>query len=304
MTRDRFQDRPDCSKIISRKPAWAVSSEEQELLLEIMKISNIIRINDKNRKETFINFILQIKFGIKREISPENGNLMKNFEFLEKIGEGSYGEVFKCREKSTCKSCAIKKIECEDTISHETLNFFYYFSSIDKYNSERIVRHLGSWLENSYKIINGKTVFSKNLTFYIQMELCEMNLKEVIEEMNSNTNLKKNNKLTEIGYYIASHLFVEILEGVQFLHENKIIHRNLSPRSILIKLSENSGYIKINRSILMIIHDSNHLSHQIDVGSIEYMAPEVEAGGFYDFKVDNYSLGVIMKRLFIINLNR
>jgi len=39
-------------------------------------------------------------------------------------------------------------------------------------------------------------------------------------------NLKQNELLTPLGYYIASELFIEIVEGVHFLREESIIHRD------------------------------------------------------------------------------
>jgi hypothetical protein len=44
-------------------------------------------------------------------------------------------------------------------------------------------------------------------------------LKDVINEINESTEIKSNETLTPIGYYIASELFIEILESVHFLHK-------------------------------------------------------------------------------------
>jgi serine/threonine protein kinase len=54
--------------------------------------------------------------------------------------------------------------------------------------------------------------------------LCNKTLIELIEEIKSDSSLKKDKTLTTIGYYITSQLFIEILESVQYLHQNNIIH--------------------------------------------------------------------------------
>jgi hypothetical protein len=47
---------------------------------------------------------------------------------------------------------------------------------------------------------------------YIEIELCDKTLKDVIEEIDENIKMKSNETLTPIGYYIASELFIEILK--------------------------------------------------------------------------------------------
>jgi hypothetical protein len=54
--------------------------------------------------------------------------------------------------------------------------------------------------------------------------LCNKTLIGIIEEIKSDSNLKKDKTLTTIGYIITSQLFIEILESVHYLHQNNIIH--------------------------------------------------------------------------------
>jgi serine/threonine protein kinase len=61
------------------------------------------------------------------------------------------------------------------------------------------------------------------------MELCDKTLDDIINEMESDSLINVNDTLTPVGYYIASQLFIEILEGVQHLQKHNIIHRDLNP---------------------------------------------------------------------------
>jgi serine/threonine protein kinase len=137
------------------------------------------------------------------------------------------------------------------------------------------------------------------------MELCDKTLKDVINEMDENSVIKSGEILTPIGYYIASELFIEILQSVYFLHQQNppIIHRDLKPENILLK-KDNERLVKIADFGLVAIHEFAQQSHTIDKGTPKYMAPEVIKTSKYDIKSDIYSLFVIMQELFCISDDR
>jgi len=131
------------------------------------------------------------------------------------------------------------------------------------------------------------------------MDLCDKTLKQIIEEIKSDSILNNDKTLTPIGYYIASQLFIEILESVHYLHEFNIIHRDLNPYNIMLKIPENfENFIKVVDFGLIAIHEFADQTHSSDKGNIEYIAPEVLNGRKYDTKADIYSLGVVLRNLF------
>jgi serine/threonine protein kinase len=135
------------------------------------------------------------------------------------------------------------------------------------------------------------------------MELCDKTLQKLMDEINSDSNMKINKILTPISYYISSQLFIEILECVQYLHKNQIIHRDLNPYNIMIKMnSENKRFIKICDLGLIAIHKFAQQSHTQDRGHIRYAVPEVLNGRQYDTKADIYSLGILLLNLFDIDM--
>jgi serine/threonine protein kinase len=152
------------------------------------------------------------------------------------------------------------------------------------------------------------------------MELCDTTLQQIIHEIQSDINFRNKSEkmLTPIGYYIASQLFIEIVKGVQYLHKNDIIHRDLNPNNILIKREEilhfiyrkgkNRSFVKIGDFGLIAIHKYAQQPHTRDRGAVKYMAPEVDEGSEnntnYDFKADIYSLGFILEDLLNIDMKR
>jgi serine/threonine protein kinase len=153
--------------------------------------------------------------------------------------------------------------------------------------SEFLVQYYNLWFEyiNENHRNNG-------LLLYIEMELCDKTLKDVIEEIESNNSMKSNETLTRFSYNIASQLLIEILESVHFLHKQKppIIHRDLKPESILFNREDNR-LIKIADFGLVAIHEFAQQSHTINKGTIKYMA-QVMKSSKYDTKSDIYSLHV------------
>jgi hypothetical protein len=225
-----------------------------------------------------------------------SGYYHKQYDEIDELGSGSFGTVFKAIDKGQ-NYFAIKKIKLLSQYKNEFTKEFINYSIVTKLSREWIVSHFDAWFENyDYKS-------DENLYLYIAMELCDKTLKDIIDDMNSDPIFKVNETLTPIGYYIASQLFIEILNGVLLLHQNNLIHKDLYPSNILVK-KDGKRFIKIGDFGLTSIHEYAEQIHAKDVGHIKYMAPEVEKSGIYNPKADIYSLGVVLKVLFDIDIYR
>jgi tRNA A-37 threonylcarbamoyl transferase component Bud32 len=211
------------------------------------------------------------------------------------LGKGSYGEVFKVDHDT--KESAIKKIRFDQNYGADILRELDKFFIVHRLKRKFVVHHYFSWLENS-KIDN-------KIILYILMELCDKTLSELMNENKSNPNMKTNDTLTLVGYFMTSRIFIELLEGVQYLHENKIIHRDLNPDNIMLKIEMNRNRIvKICDFNLLAIHKFAQQLHTQDRGHIKYAAPEILNGRNYDTRADIYSIGVVFRELYEIDMNR
>jgi hypothetical protein len=231
----------------------------------------------------------------------QNGYYNKRFEEIKELGFGSFGTVFKAKDRDINNFYAFKKIrfniENKSDIIREYLN--YQIITRDYSENEYLVKHFNAWFEECVNP-NGSEI-----CLYIRMELCDKTLEDVINELTVDSILKTTESLTTIGYYIASQIFIQILEGVNYLHKQNppLIHRDLKPANILLKKSYSKGIcVKIADFGLIAIHDFPEKSHTLDKGSNKFMAPEIINSTKYNTKADVYSLGIIFEDLFALKL--
>ncbi|XP_071285795.1 interferon-induced, double-stranded RNA-activated protein kinase isoform X2 [Agelaius tricolor] len=147
-------------------------------------------------------------------------------------------------------------------LSHE--NIVRYHSSWKGY--DRIKYPNSSW--NSYQEI---------LCLFIQMEFCEQG---TLEEWIVKTT--KDRKYHEM----AQNKFLQIVKGVECIHSEKLIHRDLKPQNIFISHDQ----IKIGDFGLVTSVAFETLTE--NRGTRSYMAPE-QTGAKYGKEVDIYALGLI-----------
>ena len=121
------------------------------------------------------------------------------------------------------------------------------------------------------------------------MELCDSNLLDLLLKKG-----KEGFSIEEI-YEIMS----QLNNGLKIMRENKIIHRDLKLENILIKNKDNNKYI-IKIADYGISKRLNSLSKNYcntNVGTLEYMAPEILKGESYNDKCDLWSIGIIIYKL-------
>jgi serine/threonine protein kinase len=224
---------------------------------------------------------------------------MTNFEEIAILGKGSFGSVIEVVDINSHESFAIKKIESDKDFRIEFIKEYLNYSLITKLDSSYLVKHFDLWFEEIEEENDTCVSIDNQIQLYIQMELCDKTLEEVINDFEKYRILTNDGLLTTIGYYLASQIFIEILLGVDYLHKQNpsLIHRDLKSANILLKkCAMNENFVKIADFGLMAIHKFPDQSHTKDKGTPKYMAPEVRKSSYYNTKADIYSLGFILEK--------
>lgn len=187
---------------------------------------------------------------------------------LDRIGKGSFGEVFKALNRKTGEIVAIKVLDL-DTDEDEIADVQKEIRLLSLIDSEYCTHYYGSYL-NGYKL-------------WIVMEFAAGG---------SLRNILSSGAIEES--YIAI-IAREVLSALSYLHSNaKVIHRDIKAANILLT---GTGKVKIcDFGVAGQISAASLRRHSF-VGTPFWMAPEIINRNQYDFKADIWSLGITIIEL-------
>ncbi|KAG8488011.1 hypothetical protein CXB51_018321 [Gossypium anomalum] len=197
------------------------------------------------------------------------------YERLNKISEGTYGVVFRARDKKTGEIVALKKVKILDRRELEEFGF--------PLTSLREINILASF--NHPSIVKVKeVVVDDHDNVYMVMEYMEHDLKALMESMKwpfSTSDVKC--------------LMLQLLEGVKYLHDNWVLHRDLKTSNLLLS---NQGELKICDFGMARQYGSPQKPYTTKVVTQWYRAPELLLGAkTYSTAVDMWSVGCIMAEM-------
>ncbi|XP_022776273.1 cyclin-dependent kinase G-2 isoform X2 [Durio zibethinus] len=194
------------------------------------------------------------------------------FERLNKIDEGTYGVVYRARDKKTGEIVALKKVKMEKEREGFPLT------------SLREINILLSFHHPSIVDVKEVVVGSNLDSIFMVMEYMEHDLKGLMETM------KQPFSQSEVKC-----LMLQLLEGVKYLHDNWVLHRDLKTSNLLLN---NQGELKICDFGLARQYGSPLKPYTHLVVTLWYRAPELLLGARqYSTAIDMWSLGCIMAEL-------
>ncbi|XP_042501966.1 cyclin-dependent kinase G-2-like [Macadamia integrifolia] len=194
------------------------------------------------------------------------------FEWLNKIDEGTYGVVYRAKDKKTGDIVALKKVKMEKEREGFPLT------------SLREINILLSFHHSSIVDVKEVVVGSNLDSIFMVMQYMEHDLKGLMETM------KQPFSQSEVKC-----LMLQLLEGVKYLHDNWVLHRDLKTSNILLN---NQGELKICDFGLSRQYGSPLKPYTHLVVTLWYRAPELLLGAKqYSTAVDMWSLGCIMAEL-------
>jgi serine/threonine protein kinase len=115
----------------------------------------------------------------------------------------------------------------------------------------------------------------------------------IIMEYYNQSDLKKFKQKKQINIY-RKQIIYNILRGLQYLHINKIIHRDIKSENIM--MNNDIAYIG-DFGTCKILQENIYFTSTC-IGTPYYLSPEIINGDNYNTKVDIYSLGCIFCELY------
>lgn len=190
----------------------------------------------------------------------------QRFEFQGKIGQGGMGVVYKAHDKILVRVVAIKQIKLPSAVALQR------FQREARNNAS--LHHPNIVAVHDFQTIN--------------------NLPCIIMQYVKGTSLDNFLKRKKLNLRETQHIFMQILDAVEYAHSQGIIHRDLKPSNIL--LDENDKVFITDFGIAKALNEGNsHISTTGEVlGTPMYMSPEQALGQTVDQRTDIYSLGVIL----------
>eukprot|EP01129_Flabellula_baltica_P007091 TRINITY_DN2728_c0_g1_i7.p1 TRINITY_DN2728_c0_g1~~TRINITY_DN2728_c0_g1_i7.p1 ORF type:complete len:561 (-),score=138.61 TRINITY_DN2728_c0_g1_i7:306-1988(-) len=226
-----------------------------------------------------------IKIGdvdIKRHLSAYERDPGIDFMFIEKLGEGSFGIVWKAINRENNQVFAIKAISVASDLDLQEMLIEIEHMAALKHNN--IVNYSHSYVtrsDSSYDeiITDIGSIFvpPESDTLWIVMEFCGPGS---VDDLMTIT--EKTLSEDEIGVILR-----DSLKGLQYLHSSKKIHRDIKSANILV----NDGGVAKLADFGVSTESTDYTKHHTVIGTPYWMAPEVIKEK-YDQPVDIWSLGI------------
>ncbi|CAH2103037.1 unnamed protein product [Euphydryas editha] len=183
------------------------------------------------------------------------------FDIICKLGEGSYGSVYKALHKESGQVLAIKQVPV-DTDLQEIIK---EISIMQQCDSPYVVKYYGSYF--------------KNTDLWIVMEYCGAG---------SVSDIMRLRKKTLSEDEIAT-ILCDTLKGLEYLHRRRKIHRDIKAGNILLNTE---GHAKLaDFGVAGQLTDTMAKRNTV-IGTPFWMAPEVIQEIGYDCVADIWSLGI------------
>lgn len=187
-----------------------------------------------------------------------------------KLGEGTYGVVYRAKDQAGNEIYALKKIRLQAEEEGIPSTAIREISLLKELNHKNIVK--------LYEVLHSP----KKLT--LVFEYVEQDLKKVIDTKKEGLEIK----------LVKSFLY-QLLKGVDYIHKHKVLHRDLKPQNLLISKDNimKIGDFGLARGYGIPVKNYTH-----EVVTLWYRPPDVLLGNKnYGTSVDMWSIGCIFAEM-------
>ncbi|CAH2319973.1 cyclin-dependent kinase 11A isoform X1 [Pelobates cultripes] len=197
---------------------------------------------------------------------------VEEFQCLNRIEEGTYGVVYRAKDRKTDEIVALKRLKMEKEKEGFPITSLREINTILKAQHPNIVT------------VREIVVGSNMDKIYIVMNYVEHDLKSLMETM----------KQPFLPGEVKT-LMIQLLRGVRHLHDNWILHRDLKTSNLLLS---HAGILKVGDFGLAREYGSPLKSYTPIVVTLWYRAPELLLGAKeYSTAIDMWSVGCIFGEL-------
>jgi predicted Ser/Thr protein kinase len=191
---------------------------------------------------------------------------------VSRLGEGTFGEVFRARDGVLGREVAVKRVRLEaftapGQLEEVKARFFREAQVAAQLRHPNIV--------TTYDIV------STPRSSFIVMELVEgRDLQSLLQERG------------RLGLNEALDILGQVAAALDHAHVNRVVHRDIKPANIMI---EPSGQVKVmDFGIAKVEQGGNLTSTGLIMGTPNYMSPEQAKGLRVDARADVFSLGCVL----------
>jgi cyclin-dependent kinase len=190
---------------------------------------------------------------------------IEKYEKLDKIGEGTYGVVFKAKDTSTGEVFALKKIRLE---------------SEDEGIPSTAIREIALLKELQHpNIVKLHDVIHTDKKLTLVFEYLDQDLKKLLDVAG-----QEGLDMSTIKSFLH-----QLLKGIAHCHKNRVLHRDLKPQNLLIN---REGILKLADFGLARAFGIPVKNYTHEVVTLWYRAPDILMGSKkYSTSVDIWSVG-------------
>lgn len=197
---------------------------------------------------------------------------MDRYFRLDKLGEGTYASVFKGKSKATGEIVALKEIRLNDEEGAPS-------TAIREISLMKELRH-----PNIVRLLD---VIHTEEILMLVFEYMDQDLKKYMDSVGRG--------MVELS--TIKSLMFQLLKGLAFCHENRVLHRDLKPQNLL--LNHQTGELKLADFGLARAFGIPVNNFSNEVVTLWYRAPDVLLGSRnYNTSIDIWSAGCIFAEMY------